>query len=159
MPAAPSAPHLPHGLGNRAMVALVGFLLMLQAVSTDLYLASLPGLTRTFSASIATVQLTLSAWVAAFGTMQLVAGPVSDRFGRRRVLTAGLGLYIAASIACALAPSIDVLIATFCIDENMVLLHNDRDFATIAKLRSLKHVQFDAMAAPAFHEPEQTSLR
>lgn len=83
---------------------------MLQAVSTDLYLASLPGLTRTFAASIATVQLTLSVWIAAFGVMQLVAGPMSDRYGRRSVLTAGLGLYAAASIGCALAPSIEMLI-------------------------------------------------
>jgi len=92
------------------MVALIGCLLLLQAVSTDLYLASLPGLTRTFAASIATVQLTLSVWIAAFGVMQLVAGPMSDRYGRRRVLTVGLGLYVAASIGCALAPSIELLI-------------------------------------------------
>ena len=49
-------------------MALIGCCLMLQPVSTDLYLASLPGLARTFAASIATVQLTLSVWVAAFGT-------------------------------------------------------------------------------------------
>ena len=47
------------------------------------------GLTRTFAASIATVQLTLSVWVAAFGTMQLVAGPLSDRYGRYPVLAGG----------------------------------------------------------------------
>ncbi len=93
------------------MVALIGCWLMLQPISTDLYLASLPGLTQTFAASINTVQLTLSVWVAAFGTMQLVAGPLSDRYGRRRVLTAGLGLYVAASVACALAPTIEALIA------------------------------------------------
>ena len=111
MPRAPVRPQLPQGIGNRAIVALIGCCLMLQPVSTDLYLASLPGLTKTFAVSITTVQLTLSAWVAAFGAMQLIAGPLSDRFGRHRVLTAGLGLYIAASIACAFAPSIAVLIA------------------------------------------------
>src|SRR5512134_2739136 len=102
---------LPHGLGGRTLVVLIGCYLMLQPVSTDLYLASLPGLTRTFSASIATVQLTLTVWVAAFGTMQLFAGPVSDRFGRFPVLVAGLALYVAASLGCALAPSIEALIA------------------------------------------------
>ena len=110
MSTAPSVPHLPHGIGNRAMVALIGCLLMLQAVSTDLYLASLPGLTRTFATSVAAAQLTLSVWIAAFGVMQLFAGPMSDRYGRRRVLSAGLALYIAASIGCALAPSIEMLI-------------------------------------------------
>jgi DHA1 family bicyclomycin/chloramphenicol resistance-like MFS transporter len=93
------------------MVTLLGCYLMLQPVSTDLYLASMPGLTRTFSASIATVQLTLTVWIAAFGTMQLFAGPVSDRYGRYPVLLTGLGLYVAASLGCALAPSIEALIA------------------------------------------------
>lgn len=106
----PPGPGLPQGIGNRMLVALIGCCLMLQPLSTDLYLASLPGLTRTFAASIGTVQLTLSVWVAAFGTMQLVAGPLSDRHGRYPVLAGGLGLYVAASIACALAPSIGLLI-------------------------------------------------
>ena len=92
------------------LVALIGCCLMLQPVSTDLYLASLPGLTQTFAASIETVQLTLSVWIAAFGTMQLVAGPLSDRYGRYPLLAGGLSLYVVASIACALAPSIDLLI-------------------------------------------------
>jgi DHA1 family bicyclomycin/chloramphenicol resistance-like MFS transporter len=84
---------------------------MLQPLSTDLYIASLPGHTRTIAASIETAQLTLSVWVAAFGAMQLVAGPLSDRHGRYPVLAGGLGLYVAASVACALAPSIGLLIA------------------------------------------------
>ena len=54
---------------------------------------------------------------------------------------------------------IDCCIAEIAMAHGVTLLHNDRDFATIAKLRSLKHVQFDAMAAPAFHEPEQAPLR
>jgi DHA1 family bicyclomycin/chloramphenicol resistance-like MFS transporter len=111
MPAAPTRPRLPPGVGNRTMVALIGCGMMLQPISTDLYLASLPGLAQRFGASITMVQLTLSVWVAAFGTMQLVAGPLSDRLGRRPVLGGGLGLYAAASIACALAPSLGMLIA------------------------------------------------
>jgi DHA1 family bicyclomycin/chloramphenicol resistance-like MFS transporter len=107
----PAGPGLPQGIGNRMLVTLIGCCLMLQPVSTDLYLASLPGLTRTFGASIETAQLTLSVWIAAFGTMQLVAGPLSDRHGRHPVLAGGLGLYVAASAACALAPSIGLLIA------------------------------------------------
>jgi DHA1 family bicyclomycin/chloramphenicol resistance-like MFS transporter len=106
-----TGPQLPPGIGHRTLVALIGGLLMLQAVSTDLYLASLPGLTRTFAASTATVQLTLSVWITAFGAMQLVAGPLSDRYGRRPLLTGGLCLYALASIGCALAPSIGLLIA------------------------------------------------
>ena len=90
---------------------LVGCFLMLQPLATDFYLASLPGLTRTFAASIATVQLTLSVFILAFGTMQLVIGPLSDRIGRQPVILGGLALYLLASVACALAPSIELLIA------------------------------------------------
>ncbi len=54
---------------------------------------------------------------------------------------------------------IDCCIAEIAMVHGVTLLHNDRDFATIAKLRSLKHIQFDAAAAPAFHEPAQARLR
>jgi DHA1 family bicyclomycin/chloramphenicol resistance-like MFS transporter len=84
---------------------------MLQPLATDAYLPSLPGLVRTFEAGIGAVQLTLSLFVLTFGAWQLVAGPLSDRFGRRPVLVAGLALYVAASLACALAPTLAFLIA------------------------------------------------
>ena len=96
---------------ERTLVVLIGFYLMLQPLATDFYLASLPGLARTFDTTAAQAQLTLSVFVLAFGLMQLVAGPLSDRYGRRPVLLAGVALYALASIACALAPSIAVLIA------------------------------------------------
>ena len=93
------------------ILLLVAAFLMLQPLSTDLYLASLPGLASYFSAPQATVQLTLSMFVIAFGGAQLVVGPLSDRFGRRPVVIAGLVLYVLASLLCALAPSITLLIA------------------------------------------------
>jgi len=98
-------------LTDRTAVVLVGCYLMLQPLSTDFYLASLPGLTQTFSASVETVQLTLSVFVIAFGVLQLFAGPLSDRLGRLPVTVAGIAVYVVASIACALAPSIELLIA------------------------------------------------
>jgi DHA1 family bicyclomycin/chloramphenicol resistance-like MFS transporter len=83
---------------------------MLQPISTDLYLPSLPPIARYFSVTPAVVQQTLSLFVTGFGVAQLLAGPMSDRFGRRPVLLAGLVLYVAASVSCALAVSIDVLL-------------------------------------------------
>lgn len=83
---------------------------MLQPLATDAYLPSLPGLVRTFDAAIATVQLTLSLFVLTFGVWQLVAGPLSDRFGRRPLLLAGLAVYVVSSLACAAAPTLAVLI-------------------------------------------------
>jgi DHA1 family bicyclomycin/chloramphenicol resistance-like MFS transporter len=93
------------------LLGLITAYLMLQPLSTDLYLASLPHLARYFAVSPAVVQQTLSLFVIGFGTAQLIIGPLSDRFGRRPVLLAGLAVYVAASIACAFAGSIDALIA------------------------------------------------
>ncbi len=93
------------------VLLLVACFMMLQPLSTDLYLASLPSLGNVFGAPASTVQLTLSMFVIAFGGAQLVIGPLSDRFGRRPVVIAGLSLYVLASLLCALAPSIELLIA------------------------------------------------
>ena len=91
------------------LLLIIGFL-MLQPLSTDLYLASLPSLSSGFGVPASTVQLTLSMFVLGFGGAQLVIGPLSDRHGRRPVLLAGLGLYVLASALCAAAPAIDLLI-------------------------------------------------
>jgi DHA1 family bicyclomycin/chloramphenicol resistance-like MFS transporter len=90
---------------------LVTGCLMLQPLSTDLYLASLPSMAGDFGVAPAAVQHTLSLFVIGFGSAQLVSGPLSDRFGRRPVLIGGLTLYLIASVACALAPSLALLVA------------------------------------------------
>jgi DHA1 family bicyclomycin/chloramphenicol resistance-like MFS transporter len=92
------------------LLLLITAFLMLQPLSTDLYLASLPSLASGFNVPASTVQLTLSLFVIGFGGAQLIVGPLSDRFGRRPVLLCGLGLYVAASALCGLAQSIDMLI-------------------------------------------------
>nr|WP_228488320.1 multidrug effflux MFS transporter [Caenimonas koreensis] len=93
------------------VVLVLALLLGIQPVTTDLYLPALPALTDAFGASVAQAQLTLTTLLLAFGTSQLVWGPLSDRFGRRPILLIGLGAYTVASLGCALAPSIAVLIA------------------------------------------------
>jgi DHA1 family bicyclomycin/chloramphenicol resistance-like MFS transporter len=93
------------------LLLLITAMMMMQPLSTDLYLASLPSLVSGFGVPVATVQLTLSLFVIGFGSAQLVIGPLSDRFGRRPVLLTGLGLYVAASALCGLAQSIELLIA------------------------------------------------
>ncbi|MDZ4255368.1 MAG: multidrug effflux MFS transporter [Sulfuritalea sp.] len=90
---------------------LVTGCLMLQPLSTDLYLASLPNLASDFATTPAAVQQTLSLFVFGFGTAQLVSGPLSDRFGRRPVLIGGLSVYLVSGLACALASSLDLLVA------------------------------------------------
>lgn len=92
------------------VIVLLTALVAFGAISTDLYLPSLPSLVRVFETDVATVQLTLSVFLLGFAVSQLVYGPLSDRFGRRPVLLLGIVIFTAASIACALAPTIEALI-------------------------------------------------
>ena len=90
---------------------IVGSLTALAPLSIDLYLPALPELTRDFGVSASEAQLTLTACLAGLALGQMVAGPLSDRFGRRPPLLVGLAVYCAASFACAIAPSLEVLVA------------------------------------------------
>ena len=97
-------------LGMAQAALLLALLLGLQPVMTDLYLPSLPAIARQFDAPLSATQLTMSALILAFGPMQLVWGPVSDRWGRRPVLLASLTLLSVASVGAALSPSIGLLV-------------------------------------------------
>lgn len=98
-------------MSQKLIVLILALLLGLQPVTTDLYLPALPSITQGFGAGMGQAQLTLTALLLAFGLSQLVWGPLSDRFGRRPILLWGMGAYTLASVACALAPSMDWLIA------------------------------------------------
>src|SRR5262249_10350964 len=78
--------------------------------SVDLYLPSLPAIGEALAATPAAVQLTISAYLIGFGAGQVVYGPLSDRLGRKPVMLGALLLFCAATLACAAAPSIAVLI-------------------------------------------------
>jgi MFS family permease len=79
-------------------------------LSTDLYTPSLPHLQSYFATDPATVQLTMSLNLAGYALAQLAYGPLSDRYGRRPVLLVTLFGFALASLACALAFSIEGLI-------------------------------------------------
>ncbi len=91
---------------------LVTGCLMLQPLSTDLYLASLPHMASDFGVPPSSVQHTLSLFVIGFGTAQLISGPLSDKYGRRHVIVGGLTLYLLASIGCAISPDLNWLVAS-----------------------------------------------
>lgn len=94
-----------------AVSVLLTFAVAMGPMSTDLYLPSLPALTRYFATDVATVQLTLSVFLVGFAVAQLVYGPLSDRFGRRPMMIAGTGLFVVATAGCVAATSIEMLIA------------------------------------------------
>ena len=79
-------------------------------LSLNILTPALPGLIVTFGAAAGTVQLTLSLYLLGMAISQLVLGPLSDRFGRRPVMLAGLALTVAASIAALTVTSITGLI-------------------------------------------------
>ena len=93
------------------VVVVLALLLGIQPVTTDVYLPALPALQQDLRAPMPQVQLTFAALLLAFGTSQLVWGPLSDRFGRRPILLWGMGAYVLASVACVLAPNMPLLIA------------------------------------------------
>lgn len=98
------------GMSPATVVLSLSLLLGIQPVTTDLYLPALPSLSEGFGATMAQAQYTLSALLLAFGISQLIWGPLSDRFGRRPVLLAGLLAYVLAALASTLAPSMAWLI-------------------------------------------------
>ncbi|MCB8819351.1 multidrug effflux MFS transporter [Microvirga rosea] len=94
-----------------ALTVLLALLTSLGPLSTDMYLPALPSIASEFGASTGQAQLTLSAFLLGFAVGQFFYGPISDRVGRKPMLLFGLGLFTLASLVCAIAPSIETLIA------------------------------------------------
>lgn len=98
------------GRPSAQTVVVLGGLTMFGPLSLDLYLPALPQLADDLNASASAAQLSITACLVGLAVGQLLAGPLSDRLGRKRPLIIGLVAYLLASIACALAPSATVLI-------------------------------------------------
>jgi DHA1 family bicyclomycin/chloramphenicol resistance-like MFS transporter len=93
-----------------AMTIVLALLTALGPLSTDLYLPSLPFITRDLATTTADTQLTLSAFLAGFAVGQVFYGALSDTIGRKPVLLAGLAIFVLASLGCALAWNVEALI-------------------------------------------------
>lgn len=93
------------------IVPLVASLLMIAPFTVDAYLPSFPAIGHEFGVDQATMQLTLSLYLWFFGGMMLVHGPLSDTFGRRRMVLISLTVYALASVGAAIAGNINELIA------------------------------------------------
>lgn len=108
MPA--SASRIQVGSGERRLLLLLSALVAFGPLSIDMYLPSLPAIAADLGASDAQVQRSISGFLVGFCVGMLFYGPLSDRFGRRPVLLAGIALYLFSSLACALADSAGQLV-------------------------------------------------
>ncbi|MFL5263635.1 MAG: multidrug effflux MFS transporter [Anaeromyxobacteraceae bacterium] len=93
------------------LTLLLAALTGLTSLSIDMSLPAMPQLQETFRAGVSSVQLTLSIFLTGFALGQIVCGPLSDRWGRRPVLLAGLGLFTLAGLVCAGSTSLAMLVA------------------------------------------------
>lgn len=80
------------------------------ALSTNLFLPSLPGMAVYFNTEYGIIQLTVSLYLAAQAVLQLGIGPASDRFGRRPVMLFGFTLFVISTLAAIWAPNIEILL-------------------------------------------------
>jgi len=90
---------------------LLGALQAFAPLSIDMYLPAMPVMETVFHTSTAAVQITMVTFLLGYAVGQSLYGPITDRFGRKPPLYASLLLFIAASAACALAPSIPLISA------------------------------------------------
>src|SRR6478672_8265170 len=95
---------------SKVMLALLVLMTGVAPISLYLLVPALPVLATTFGRDISVAQMTVSLYMVGIACSQLIMGPLSDRFGRRPVLLAGLGLMVAASAACILAETLPQLI-------------------------------------------------
>jgi MFS transporter, DHA1 family, multidrug resistance protein len=95
---------------NLRILLILGALCAFGPLAIDFYLPSFPTLAQQFATDVEQVQLSLAAYFVGIALGQLFYGPLADRYGRRGPLLLGVALFTAASLACALAPSLEWLI-------------------------------------------------
>ncbi|MGH9043346.1 MAG: multidrug effflux MFS transporter [Acidimicrobiales bacterium] len=97
-------------MSMKRIIVVLGLLEIFGPISMDLYSPSLPALARSLGTSDSMGQATMSVCMLGLGLGQMVMGPLSDRFGRRRPLIIGIAGFALLSVVCATAPSIQVLL-------------------------------------------------
>src|SRR4051812_38263370 len=95
---------------GKAFAAALGAIVLIGPLAVHLFLPAMPGVKAHFGASDAAVQLTFSVTLFTMASATLFYGTLSDRYGRRPVLLAGLILFLVGSLLCAFATTLPVLI-------------------------------------------------
>lgn len=97
-------------LGNKGLIAFIALMNAFIPLSTDLYLPALPTMSSYFSSSSAVTNLTLSSFFLFYAVGILIWGPLSDKYGRKPILTIGAIIYIISSVSCAISTNVYFLI-------------------------------------------------
>ena len=92
-------------------LVVICLLTSMPPLTMEIYIPSLPVLEEDLHTTTTLVLLTITVYTAAFSVMQLVLGPASDVYGRRKLLLISLGLYVASCIVNALSPTIELMLA------------------------------------------------
>jgi DHA1 family bicyclomycin/chloramphenicol resistance-like MFS transporter len=108
----PAQPVAAQPVMSELRVSIIGALLVaIGPISMALFTPAMPEIVRAFGTTDAAVKMTLSLYFAGFAFAQLVCGPLSDGYGRKPITIAFMGIYLAATVAAILAPTIELLIA------------------------------------------------
>ena len=92
--------------GHLRLLIILGSLTMFPAMCTDMYLTAFPTIAHQFGVHIADLQLTLTSFLIGTGLGQIVYGPLSDRFGRKRPILYGLGIFLVATVMCGMTTTL-----------------------------------------------------
>lgn len=146
------APPLPHKIGEREFVAMMGMLQALQALAIDAMLPALGIMAQDLGVADSNQrQLVIGAFLLGSGVGSLLPGALSDRFGRKPVLLVCIAAYFILSFACALATSLDMLVAlrffqaVFCSGMAVIpaaIIRDSHEGDRMARMQSLIGVVF-----------------
>lgn len=138
-------------------VLMLGAIAAVPAIATDIYLPSLPTVVTELSTNAVAVQWTITGTLMGGAVGQLIWGPLTDRFGRKRPLLIGLALHVLTSLLCVFAPNIEMLIGLRVIQgffnaaASIVAISVIRDrFTGAAAARLLSQLMLVVGVAPLF---------
>jgi len=129
--------------GRLATGLVLGTVTAIGPFSIDMYLPALPELASDYATTTAWTQLTLTMFLLGMALGQIIAGPISDAWGRRKPLFVGMGAYIVISVLCAFAPTIEWLVA-------LRFLHGLAGAAGIVVARAIARDSFEGAELTKF---------